>query len=317
MKKVSLVEPYQYGFLPFQKPIFDLAKKNGYNTEYGHRKFPRITHYFLHHWPVNFHLPFLRGKSVKLLLISGTHPGPMVFPYAYRNELIPVIWDCWPKFRRRIHQLLKFCDIKLCFFTQSENVEYFRKEFPYIRFYYLPEAIVINNYIIGKELKYRDIDILEYGRSNGTYHEEISKLQGLNHVYPKEGNILFSKFSDLTRCISNSKLTIAYPRNITSSDMAGKIETLTQRYWENMYSGTLMVGHAPEELVDLIGYNPVIETDRNGIVDVVSNVLSHLDHYQVLANRNIESAKKYGDWKVRLKSLQNILYQNGYIVSEN
>lgn len=317
MKYVSLVEPYQYGFLPFQRPIYKTAEEVGFITEHGYKDFPRLSHYFLHNWPINFHLPLFHSKSIKLLLISGTHPGPMVFPFAYKNELIPIIWDCWPKYRSKIHQLLKFCDIKVCFFTQSENVDFFGDKFPNVKFYYLPEAIVTNNYNIGKELKYRDIDILEYGRSNGIYHEEICKLKGVKHVYPKNGEVLFPKFSDLTRCISNSKLTIAYPRCVTSNEIAGEIETLTQRYWESMYSGTLIVGHAPAELTRLIGYNPVIETEGNNISDVISNVLSHLDDYQTLANRNIESAKRYGDWKIRLETLKDILHKNGYVVSKN
>ena len=46
---------------------------------------------------------------------------------------------------------------------------------------------------------------------------------------------------------------------MTQPEVAGDIETLTQRYWECMFSRMVMVGHAPQELIDFIGYNPVIE----------------------------------------------------------
>ena len=48
-------------------------------------------------------------------------------------------------------------------------------------------------------------------------------------------------------------------------ELAGDIETLTQRYWECMLSRIVMLGHAPQELIDLIGYNPVIEIDKEHV----------------------------------------------------
>lgn len=315
-KKVTLVEPYQFGFLPFQRPIFETAREINFETKSGYNNFPRFCHYFLHHWPVNFRLPFASEKDSKLLLVSATHPGPMIFPYAYRNEIIPVFWDCWPKFRKRIVQILKMCNVNICFFTQEENVDYFKRKFPRIKIFFLPEAICTKLYHIGPELSQRDIDVLEYGRSNGDIHTEILKIEDISHVYPKEGEMLFDSFDSLTRCIADSKIAIAYPRSMTEPHIACGLETLTQRYWECMYSGTLMIGHAPAELVKLVGYNPVIEIGDKKVSSVVKYVLAHLEDFQQLSCKNMEVARRYGDWNHRLLQLKSILYENGYNISK-
>ena len=58
--------------------------------------------------------------------------------------------------------------------------------------------------------------------------------------------------------MSKIKIVVSFPQNITNPKKAGDIETLTQRYWESMLSRNIIVGQAPEELIELIGYNPVI-----------------------------------------------------------
>lgn len=314
MKNVSLVEPYQYDFLPFQRPIFDIAEELGFRTENNYGRFPRIFHYFIYHWPVNFHLPFIQSKNVKLQFVSATHPGPMIFPYAFRNELIPVIWDCWPRCREQIQRLMNTCDINIAFFTQRANVDFFSKLYPNKKIYFLPEAINTSLYHTGCELCKRDIDVIEYGRSNGVIHDEIRKLSGIKHIFPKHKQQLFNCFDDLAMAISNSKIAIAYPRSLTEKELSGGLETLTQRYWECMYSGTLIIGHAPNELVDLVGYNPVIEANPTEISKIINKVLSQLSSYQELANKNVKSATIYGSWEKRLIYLRDILKLNGYLI---
>ena len=67
--------------------------------------------------------------------------------------------------------------------------------------------------------------------------------------------------------------------------------TLTQRYWECMFSRMVMVGHAPQEFIDFIGYNPVIELN-----DKIS-------------------AERLGSWDVRMKWLMGEL-ANLYCVTK-
>ena len=59
--------------------------------------------------------------------------------------------------------------------------------------------------------------------------------------------------------------------------MAGKIETLTQRYWECMLSRCLIVGRAPFELINLIGYNPVIEVEWGNESEQLLRILNNIE----------------------------------------
>ena len=70
----------------------------------------------------------------------------------------------------------------------------------------------------------------------------------------------------------------------------------------------VMVGHAPQELVDFIGYNPVVEL-RDGISaeDLIADVLEHIDDYQQLVDRNRATAERLGSWTVRMKWLMGEL----------
>ena len=95
---------------------------------------------------------------------------------------------------------------------------------------------------------------------------------------------------------------------MTQPEVAGDIETLTQRYWECMFSRMVMVGHAPQELVDFIGYNPVIELrDDISAEELIADVLENIEIYQSLVDKNRETAEKLGSWNVRMKWLMNEL----------
>lgn len=108
--------------------------------------------------------------------------------------------------------------------------------------------------------------------------------------------------------MGNAKVTIALPRSITQPEIAGDIETLTQRYWECMFSRMVMVGHAPQELIDFIGYNPVIELrDNISPEELIADVIEHIEDYQVLVDKNRETAEKQGSWDVRMKWLMSEL----------
>ena len=70
----------------------------------------------------------------------------------------------------------------------------------------------------------------------------------------------------------------------------------------------VMVGHAPQELVDFIGYNPVVELrDDISAEDLIADVLEHIDDYQSLVDRNRETAERLGSWTVRMKWLMGEL----------
>ena len=73
-----------------------------------------------------------------------------------------------------------------------------------------------------------------------------------------------------------------------------------------MFSRMVMVGHAPQELVDFIGYNPVVELrDDMSAEDLIADVLEHIEDYQSLVDKNRETAESLGSWDVRMKWLMD------------
>ena len=157
--------------------------------------------------------------------------------------------------------------------------------------------------------------MLEFGRSNDKVFkaEQLESIFdnnncSLNHVCTKQNGKFIYTNEQLYEAMGNAKVTIALPRSITQPEIAGDIETLTQRYWECMFSRMVMVGHAPQELIDFIGYNPVIElSDKISPEELIANVIEHIEDYQSLVDKNRETAEKMGIWEMRMKWLMGEL----------
>ena len=156
--------------------------------------------------------------------------------------------------------------------------------------------------------------MLEFGRSN----DKVvcpEKLAGIEingnrilHICTKQNGKFVYTNEQLYEAMGDAKVTITLPRSMTQPEVAGDIETLTQRYWECMFSRMVMVGHAPQELVDFIGYNPVIELrDDISAEELIADVLENIENYQSLVDKNRETAEKLGSWNVRMKWLMGEL----------
>ena len=82
-----------------------------------------------------------------------------------------------------------------------------------------------------------------------------------------------------------------------------------------MVSRMVMVGHAAQELIDLIGDNPVIElSDNISAEEQIADVIEHIEDYQVLVDKNRATAGRLGSWDVRIAWLMEVLEQLGYEV---
>lgn len=82
-----------------------------------------------------------------------------------------------------------------------------------------------------------------------------------------------------------------------------------------MLSRIVIVGRAPKELIDLIGYNPVIEISNENQQNKIIEILDNIDDYQSLVDKNRETALKLGDWDLRIELIAHWLRDIGYIVN--
>lgn len=282
---VKAVIPYQHpGFLNFKMGPYEAWKKLGGQTAKAHypaRPFHKLA--YQHELPTMWK----NKKEARLRFVEPISLYFDTFPDYARYEIIPFVWDCWPHYFEKMCQWIEKHQVRTAIFTSSQTAERIRQRFPAKNIMYCPEAVDTSLYNEGKLLTARNKEVFEYGR-------------GSKQSYSTE------HFHEL---MTDAKITIALPRSMTHPKIAGDIETLTQRYWECMLSRMVMVGHAPKELVDLIGYNPVIELDREYSDEQIHDILSHIEDYQELVDKNREMALQKGDWTQRVKDVMDYLQQ--------
>ena len=297
-KTVKAVAPYQHpGFLNFKTAPFEAWIKCGGGIAEAHYPW-RAFHKFAYRWE----LPTLwkNRKEARLRFVEPISISFDTFPDYARDEIIPFVWDCWPCYFEKMCRWMERHGVRTAIFTSSQTAERMRERFPKMNIMWCPEAVDASLYHEGKLLKERTIDVLEFGRNSNV---NVNVNVKLNYVCTKVGGEFVFNNEQLHEAMEDAKITIALPRSVTQPEVAGDIETLTQRYWESMLSRMVMVGYAPKELVDLIGYNPVIELNRKLLNEQIREILEHIEDYQPLVDKNMDMALLMGDWTLRMKKV--------------
>lgn len=251
-------------------------------------------------------------KCGRLLVCGGHRVESVAWPWCYFYEIVPVMWDVWPECFEPLVKFIKKNRVKLVFCTSSQQVKHLEERVTGLKAVWLPEGIDVASYPMGERLAERPTDILEYGRRMATVHDDLVAYSWgcpVKHAYSDGPGLLFPDFDSMTAGIRNAKITICYPQCDTKPWRAGTVETLTQRYWEGMLSGTLIAGRAPQELIDLCGYNPVITLGDNPARQI-EDILNHIGEYQELADRNRKYAEENADWSRRIPIVMEALNSN-------
>lgn len=249
-------------------------------------------------------------KEARLCCVEPTSINFDTYPSALRYEIIPIIWNCWPKLRPIVERWIKRHHVGTVVFTSTQTADYFRARCQDINVLCITEGIDTTLYHQGQTLNNRAIDLLEYSSiKRNFFHHQIEGVVCANRV---NAYWRLDTFLHLTDTLSDSKIVITLPRCDSEPDVAQGVETLTQCYWEVMLSGCVPLGRAPKELTDLIGYNPVIELDREHADEQVRNIVGHIDEYQPLVDRNCEVAMRKATWEIRMKQVMAWLKLLGY-----
>ena len=106
---------------------------------------------------------------------------------------------------------------------------------------------------------------------------------------------MFKNYTDMVRGLGDAKISVCFPRSMTNPEIAGDVETMTLRYLESIAARSLIVGHCPTEMLDLFGYNPVIESDVSDPAGQIDAILSNLPGYADLIERNYHSSR----WRIQ------------------
>lgn len=304
MQDVALLMPTEGDFHKFQYWFAEALKDSGapilQDCNIPHKLRAAMGRYF----------GFSISKPKKRLIVLGCHRIESVaWPWCWRYEIVPFMWDLWPDNFIHFIRFLKRCRVRQCFVTASQNVERVKKCCPDVDVVWVPEGIKASEYSMGPSLSERGIDVLNYGRSVPLVTSSILDhkfKKPIKYVYNKGCGFVFPDFQSLTAGIRDSKMAVCYPQCDTNPDRCGDVETLTQRYWECMLSGTLMVGRAPKELINICGYNPVIELGDKPAVQIEC-ILDNIGSYQALADRNRKTAEMRADWSNRIPTVMNTL----------
>lgn len=307
MKEIYAVAPYNHG-INFKMQVYNAWVKTGGKTMSSHYP-PHI----FHGYAFNYELPSIwkSNKKAQLRFVEPVSISFDTFPDYACYEIIPLIWDCWPKYFEKTCSWFIKHDVRTAIFTSSQTADRMKKRFPQMNILTITEGIDTSKYKEGKNLNERSIDLLEFGRRNKKVFD-VDLPSEYKHLYSKNGEHIFKTEHDLVNGLGDSKITVCYPRCDTQPGKAGDIETLTQRYWEAMLSRIIIVGRAPQELIDLIGYNPVIEIKRERQTEQIIDIIKHVEDYQTLVDKNRETALIKGDWGTRVGQITDWLNSLGY-----
>lgn len=253
-------------------------------------------------------------EKVALLFPESFYSDYDIFPYGFFYEIIPVLWDVWPEYWPSLVKSLKRNRIKTLFVTSSQVAQFVKSNFPEINCFHLLEGINTDVYMKGEALssEKRNIDILEFGRNMHPLHEILLSMNMKNFVYQKDNKVIFPDTKSFREALSRSKVSICLPQCDTNPQRAKGVETLTQRYWECMLSRTLIWGRSPKELIEFMGYDPVIPINWSDPKRQMSDILAHIADYQSLVDRNYSFALNNASWTSRMPYIYNCLKNSGY-----
>lgn len=253
----------------------------------------------------------LTERKNKAAIMALSWPSETrLFPVTFYSEIIPWITDCWPPDFDAWEGLFRRHKMKHIFFSARDAAIEFQKRLPDRTFHWLPEAIDPTEFSASKPLTERSIDVFEMGRRLDWYHEAISSVLQENQKHYFE----FVPRAKLSGVLANTKILICFPKSVTHPE-AKQVQTVTPRYFEGMAAGCILVGSAPQELIDLFGYNPVIEVDQESAGKQILDVLSNLSCYQDLVKRNYTKLYAVGTFKPRVTAMLHTLSNAGYDVS--
>lgn len=256
-------------------------------------------------------------KNALIVTSTGAAVADESFPY-YNQEIVPMVWDIWPPSYQPLVNDIKRFNIKTILVTVKSVAERLKSDTG-VNALWVPEGIESRIYEKGEDLVDRPYDVFDMGRRHDEYHKILDNLESQGVINGLKTSNSMSKtnawlpFEEILKTIACCKVMICFPRCDTNPRAVG-VETLTQRYWEAMLCRCVIVGRAPQELVDLYGYNPVVEVDWSNPETQISEMLANISAYQSLVDKNYEMALKMADWKYRIPAIKDFLQEQGYTI---
>lgn len=292
------------GWVPIKGSINFLEKifENYFLEKLIHRKF-------------FFNLPRLNSDRILFASLSGIEYIKIFQHFSFKSRVKAIYqFDSWTHDNALNENAFRSFKINLSFLSIKKAAEYFNSRgIPNFIAYWVPEAINSKNFS-WSELAERKIDILQYGRRWEWVHKKLFPFcnrHNINYQYPAADKRISPQFKnrkELAHALSRTKIAICVPRTITHPENFD-LDTVTTRYFECMASKCLVLGRAPKDLIELFGYNPVVEVDCNDICRQVKYLITNYHKYSDMIERNYDEILRKHQWKHRINEMKRIIYE--------
>ena len=251
-----------------------------------------------------------RKDKILLIAVMGDQEYRF-FPYGCWFKSVFYCYDCWPSQYDWWEDFFTRYRTQTAFFSARSAAAEFARRRPAMHSFWLPEATDPSDYNPGNKLSERHIHVLELGRRYECIHEQLQpylESRSYRHLYePAKGTLIFSTKADLVRGLSEAMISICFPSSMTHPERSGDTETVTHRFFESIASRCLIVGHCPSELIELFGYNPVVQLKTEACVIEIQEILDNIDEYQPLVDRNYSVLLEKGTWEARATNMLQTL----------
>ena len=221
------------------------------------------------------------------------------------------LFDAWPARHGDIRYFVETWGIQYAFVSSSQAAERLSELSDRCTFIWVPEGIDSSRYQHRSFLE-KDIDVLQLGRRDDAHHALIAPAldrAGRAYLYEKEkGGIIFPTREGFVDGLSRSRISICVPSSVTHPARAGDIETMTVRYLQSIMSKCLVVGRAPAEMIELFGYDPVVEVDMSDPAGQILDILSRYEDYLPLIERNFDVVTREHTWTRRWDRMAAVLF---------
>ena len=263
---------------------------------------------------LNFDLNLTFNKKCLFAIISGTQYSKIFLNYSFKaKKKVIYMFDPWPPLNDLNENAFRSFKINVAIFPSKQAVEYFNSRgINNFKSYYVPEGVQSDKYKF-KNYSEKEIDLFQYGRQWKWLHEKLAVYTDKNNIryeynkFEAQSSTTFMDRNTFVETLSNAKVAVCVPRNITHPELVDSLSTLTTRYFECMSSKCLIWGKAPDELINLFGYNPVIEVDMENPDKQLSEILSNYNSYIPLIEKNYANVIANHQWKNRIENIMSIL----------
>jgi hypothetical protein len=250
----------------------------------------------------------IKGEYFAVLMGLRLRKCMPYFAFSRRKHLY--IFDAWPQYHDQIREFARLYKVSSLLVTSRQVAEQLQ-EGCQCAVHWIPEGIAPSSYRFC-DYQDKNIDVLEFGRKHLPYHQTIRDFlakQGKVHLYEKsKGDLVFPTRKSFIDGLARSKISICIPSNITHPERSGNVETMTIRYLQSMISKCLIVGHAPSEMVQLFGYNPVVEIDNGDPCAQLSELLNRYEDFIPLIERNYGQVIENHTWARRWETITRLIF---------